>query len=205
MQETRVGLEELVAQLTAERDQLAAALESRIVIEQAKGVLAERYGLSVAHAFLLLRQSARGAQMKIHSLAELVVTRETTPEAVIRGLARESKWRAAAMRERNEATLERTREIHEESMRRRLENEGSKLRIRTTSRWDALDLGRRLPGLRWYLVAPSEHVWDVVVELPAATKSLPAKVGNAITRWRSERGVAEPALFLDDTPWTRPT
>jgi ANTAR domain len=105
-------LAELVDRLTEERDQLAYALETRIVIEQAKGMLAERYGLSVGDAFLLLRQSARSAQMKIHLLAEQVVTSPTSPQAIVRGLARDSRWRAAAMRERNEATTERARNLH---------------------------------------------------------------------------------------------
>jgi ANTAR domain len=105
-------LAELVDRLTEERDQLAYALETRIVIEQAKGVLAERYGLSVGDSFLLLRQSARSAQMKIHLLAEQVVTSPTSPQAIVRGLARDSRWRAAAMRERNEATAERARSLH---------------------------------------------------------------------------------------------
>jgi hypothetical protein len=98
-------------QLTTERDQLVHALESRIVIEQAKGVLAERYGLPIDDAFLLLRRSARSARVKIHQLADEVVHTGETPQAVVRGLARESKLPAAAMRERTEASDERTEEL----------------------------------------------------------------------------------------------
>jgi hypothetical protein len=98
-------------QLTTERDQLVHALESRIVIEQAKGVLAERYGLPIDDAFLLLRRSARSARVKIHQLADEVVHTRETPQAVVRGLAGDSKLPAAAMRERTEASDERTEEL----------------------------------------------------------------------------------------------
>jgi AmiR/NasT family two-component response regulator len=56
--------------------QLQHALESRIVIEQAKGILAERLDLSVADAFELLRSAARSNRMRVHHLAAAVVARE---------------------------------------------------------------------------------------------------------------------------------
>jgi AmiR/NasT family two-component response regulator len=63
----------LEASLRKEVEQLRTALESRVVIEQAKGVLAERYRLSIDDAFLLLRQSARSARVRLHELAAEVV------------------------------------------------------------------------------------------------------------------------------------
>ncbi len=71
-----------LVQLLAERNrQLEQALESRIVIEQAKGVLAERLGLEPNQAFEILRRAARNQRRRIHLLAEEVVgTRETPAE-----------------------------------------------------------------------------------------------------------------------------
>ena len=74
-------LRELVSSLLEQNGQLRTALESRIVIEQAKGVLAERFGLEVDEAFQILRRAARNHRMSIHALAARVVaTRETPAE-----------------------------------------------------------------------------------------------------------------------------
>ena len=74
-------LQELIATVLEENEQLRHALQSRIVIEQAKGVLAERYGLDMRTAFDVLRRSARNHRMSIHALAEAVVaSRETPPQ-----------------------------------------------------------------------------------------------------------------------------
>jgi len=53
--------------------QLSDALTSRIVIEQALGVIAERLGLSVGEAFLRLRHFARGTQRRLTVVAWAVV------------------------------------------------------------------------------------------------------------------------------------
>jgi hypothetical protein len=68
-----------VLRLRTENAQLVHALESRIAIEQAKGVLRERYGLSTEAAFELLRHAARSNRMKIHALARKVVSSSETP------------------------------------------------------------------------------------------------------------------------------
>ena len=47
--------------------QLQTALETRVVIEQAKGVLAERFRLSIEDAFRLLRDSARTGRMPLRT------------------------------------------------------------------------------------------------------------------------------------------
>jgi AmiR/NasT family two-component response regulator len=74
-------LAQLVVALADENANLQRALDTRVVIEQAKGVLAERLGVDVHEAFQVLRMSARSHRMRLHDLAARVVeTRETPPE-----------------------------------------------------------------------------------------------------------------------------
>jgi hypothetical protein len=77
--------------------QLTNALTSRIVIEQAKGVLAERFELPLEDAFAVLRYSARTNRMSLHLLAARVLEKlDETPEIVTRALARPERWRPGA-------------------------------------------------------------------------------------------------------------
>lgn len=62
-----------IRQVEVVADQLQAALNSRVVIEQAKGVLAERHGVDVDHAFVLLRSHARRNRHKLADLALAVI------------------------------------------------------------------------------------------------------------------------------------
>jgi AmiR/NasT family two-component response regulator len=75
-------LRDLVASLLDKNQQLQQALESRIVIEQAKGVLAERYRMGVDDAFELLRRSARNNRIRLHALAAAVVGSHETPAEI---------------------------------------------------------------------------------------------------------------------------
>ena len=61
-------------------EQLQAALRSRVIIEQAKGILAERGGIAVDEAFARLRSHARNARRGLSDLAVAVVdgTLDTT-------------------------------------------------------------------------------------------------------------------------------
>src|SRR5690606_26804742 len=54
-------------------EQLQAALNSRVLIEQAKGVLAERLQLGVDDAFALLRSAARGRNLALSAFAQAIV------------------------------------------------------------------------------------------------------------------------------------
>ena len=54
-------------------EQLQRALNSRIVIEQAKGMLAAAHGTSIDEAFRMLRKHARDHNVRIHDVASAVV------------------------------------------------------------------------------------------------------------------------------------
>ncbi len=57
--------------------QLQSALTSRIVIEQAKGILAERWSVAPDEAFDRLRRHARSAQRRLHDVAAAVISGRT--------------------------------------------------------------------------------------------------------------------------------
>jgi AmiR/NasT family two-component response regulator len=79
-----------VTEATLERRaQLERALESRVAIEQAKGVIAERYGLGVDEAFGVIRRAARSNQMKLHELVRQIAPGKPTPELLAPYLGRD--------------------------------------------------------------------------------------------------------------------
>jgi hypothetical protein len=101
-----VEVDDIVASLDAARiriAQLETALESRILIEQAKGILRERFGWSTEEAFQVLRYAARSSRIRIHALAAKVVHETNTPAAITVAAARGSRWRAVHAREHPEA------------------------------------------------------------------------------------------------------
>jgi hypothetical protein len=95
-----------VTELRERVAQLQTALETRIVVEQAKGILAERFKLTVDDGFLLLRYAARSSRRNLHDLATEVITTGATPRSVTVAMARQQRWRAAGQRERSEAQRE---------------------------------------------------------------------------------------------------
>jgi hypothetical protein len=71
-------------------DNLQAALESRAVIEQAEGVLVERYRLAPDQAFQLLARASMNANRKVRDVADDLVRTGEFPVAAPRGTGRRS-------------------------------------------------------------------------------------------------------------------
>jgi hypothetical protein len=102
------------AQAWRERaEQLQTALDSRVVIEQAKGMLRERIGLPIESAFHLLRSAARGNGLKLHALASEVVASFATPEPIVRELARHPEFMTMPRKQRIVQTEEFYRQIND--------------------------------------------------------------------------------------------
>ncbi len=72
-----------VADSTAFTEQLQTALNSRVVIEQAKGVLAQLGGLQMEQSFAALRRYARDRNERLAAVAQAVVSRELSAVTVI--------------------------------------------------------------------------------------------------------------------------
>ncbi len=60
-------------------EQLSAALNSRVVIEQAKGVISERSGLDLAGAFSRLRSYARNHNLRLTDVAQAAIDGRINP------------------------------------------------------------------------------------------------------------------------------
>ena len=76
------ALEDRIASLERENAQLRQALHTRIVIEQAKGILAERLRLDLDRAFDVLRRAARSERRLIHELATEITTDRNLPACI---------------------------------------------------------------------------------------------------------------------------
>jgi GAF domain-containing protein len=66
-------------------EQLSTALTSRVVIEQAKGVISERAGIDLAEAFTRLRSYARSHNYRLTEVAQATVDGTLDPTAWIQG------------------------------------------------------------------------------------------------------------------------
>lgn len=62
------------------RDQLQVALDSRVTIEQAKGMIAQDLEITNYQAFKVLRRYARENNLRLKSVAEQITQRELIPE-----------------------------------------------------------------------------------------------------------------------------
>jgi hypothetical protein len=73
-----------VSELQTVISQLQSALDSRVAIERAVGMLAERFDLAMLDAFELLRSAARNSRREVRALAdELTESRGWTPDEII--------------------------------------------------------------------------------------------------------------------------
>jgi transcriptional regulator with GAF, ATPase, and Fis domain len=74
-------------------EQLQTALNSRVVIEQAKGKLAERLGVDMGQAFSLLRDFARARNRRLSELAQAFVDGTETLASLTSQQPRPGSWR----------------------------------------------------------------------------------------------------------------
>jgi hypothetical protein len=74
------------AELRRENSQLREALGTRAVIEQAKGALIWRFRLSDDAAFALLRRWSQSSNVKLHTVADILVN------VVCRGETTHRRW-----------------------------------------------------------------------------------------------------------------
>jgi transcriptional regulator with GAF, ATPase, and Fis domain len=68
--------ERAIAESSIVREQLSQALQSRIIIEQAKGVISHRRSTTTDEAFVIMRTYARSNRMRLSDVAQRVVNRE---------------------------------------------------------------------------------------------------------------------------------
>lgn len=74
-----------IADARTRAQHLQRALDSRVVIEQAKGVLSATRDVDVNQAFELLRAEARSSRRRIHDLArDIVEGRDVSPDGEVR-------------------------------------------------------------------------------------------------------------------------
>jgi GAF domain-containing protein len=72
---------EAVARATTDADNLRRAMVSRAVIEQAKGILMERYKVTAEQAFTLLTHSSQRTNVKLRDVAEQLASTGALPGA----------------------------------------------------------------------------------------------------------------------------
>jgi hypothetical protein len=87
--------EKVAADKTLVTEQLQTALNSRVVIEQAKGVIAQIGQLDMADAFAILRGYSRDHNVRLTDLARTVVARELPGQALIDHAATRRSTRSA--------------------------------------------------------------------------------------------------------------
>jgi AmiR/NasT family two-component response regulator len=70
---------EAAARATSDADNLRRAMVSRAVIEQAKGILMERYKVTAEQAFTLLTHASQRSNVKLRDVAEQLASTGVLP------------------------------------------------------------------------------------------------------------------------------
>ncbi|MEP6632424.1 MAG: GAF and ANTAR domain-containing protein [Lapillicoccus sp.] len=78
-----IGHADLAAQADDELSHLRAAMKSRAVIEQAKGILVERFKVTEEMAFTMLSRSSQTTNVKLREVASELVTTGVLPGAAV--------------------------------------------------------------------------------------------------------------------------
>lgn len=79
------------ADRTAINEQLQTALASRVVLEQAKGVLAQQGGLEMTEVFAVLRRYARDHNLRLTDVAQAVVSRALPAKQLLEHAGKSTK------------------------------------------------------------------------------------------------------------------
>jgi hypothetical protein len=79
-----IGLihERTIRQATTAAEQLQGALNSRVVVEQAKGVLAQKAGIALDEAFVVMRRYARLRGLRLGDVCSDVIAGRLDPDAL---------------------------------------------------------------------------------------------------------------------------
>jgi hypothetical protein len=86
----------LVEQLRAERDGLRQAMRTRSLIEQAKGILIARDGVTADEAFARLRQTSQRSNVKLAEVAAELIAQHVPPPAPVGSVRRPRRHLRAA-------------------------------------------------------------------------------------------------------------
>lgn len=88
--------ERAASNLATTNQQLQNALESRVRIEQAKGMVAQCLGIETTQAFQLIRTRARSSRARVDDVATLVVSRQLGIETMNESAGFEAKMSTSA-------------------------------------------------------------------------------------------------------------
>ena len=149
-------------------EELQHALTSRVVVEQAKGVLAERLGLNIEGAFSVLRGAARSERVKVHDLARAIVKNKDTPQMIIAFLARNPKFLHVSSRDERVIRTEEFFKRVNDTMRNELGDGDGKFLCECGNIACTEKLGLSAEDLRllhsiegYFVVPPGHHIPEI--------------------------------------------